>query len=94
LGQQDKTSDEGSVIMTEEQEVNEVNLKADSNNNEIPDWVEALATYLIAAVCISLAVAGYVRQDLDNPTIKWLLGFGVVLTGGRDAIKGFIKRKV
>lgn len=77
-----------------ESEVNEINLKEDSNNNGIPDWAEFTATYLIAAVCISLAVAGYVRQDLDNPTIKWLLGFGVVLTGGRDAIKAFIKRKV
>lgn len=77
-----------------ESEVNEINLKEDSNNNGIPDWAEFTATYLIAAVCISLAVAGYIRQDLDDPTIKWLLGFGVVLTGGRDAIKAFIKRKV
>lgn len=77
-----------------ESEVNEINLKEDSNNNGIPDWAEFTATYLIAAVCISLAVAGYIRQDLDAPTIKWLLGFGVVLTGGRDAIKAFIKRKV
>jgi len=78
----------------EEQKVNEVNLKEDPNDNGIPDWAEFTATYLIAAVCISLAVAGYVRQDLDDPTIKWLLGFSVVLTGGRDAIKAFIKSKV
>ena len=48
-----------------EKEVNEINLKEDSNDNGIPDWAEFTATYLIAAVCISLAVAGYVRQDLD-----------------------------
>lgn len=80
--------------MTEKQKDNEVNLKADKNNNEVPDWIEALATYIIAAVCISLAVAGYVRNDLDDPTIKWLIGFAVVLTGSRDAIKGFIQKKV
>ncbi|MCF8002323.1 MAG: hypothetical protein K9K76_10775 [Halanaerobiales bacterium] len=77
-----------------EAEVNEVNLKADKNENNIPDWAEFTATYIIAAVCVSMAVAGYVRQDLDGSIIKWLLGFGVVLTGGRDAIKAFIKRKV
>jgi len=77
-----------------ESEVNEINLKEDSNDNGIPDWAEFTATYLIATVCVGMALAGYIRQDLDGPIIKWLLGFGVVLTGGRDAIKAFIKRKV
>ena len=80
--------------MTEEQNPNGVDFEVDSNDNQIPDWIEALATYLIATICISLAVVGYIRQDLDDQTIKWLLGFSVVLTGGRDAIKGFVKRKV
>jgi hypothetical protein len=77
-----------------EKEVNEVNLREDSNDNGIPDWAEFTATYLIAAVCVSMAVAGYIRQDLDSRTITYLLSFGVVLTGGRDAIRAFIKRKV
>jgi len=42
--------------------VNEVNLKEDSNDNGIPDWVEATATYLIAAICVALAVSGYVKN--------------------------------
>lgn len=79
---------------SKDQVVNEVNLKEDSNDNGVPDWVEAAATYLIAAICVSIAVAGYTRQDLDDPVIKWLLGFAVVLTGERDAIKAFIKSKV
>lgn len=73
------------------EEANEVNLKADKNENNIPDWAEFTATYLIAAVCVGMALAGYIRQDLEGPIIKWLLGFGVVLTGGRDTIKAFIK---
>jgi len=77
-----------------EDAVSEVDFKEDSNNNGIPDWAEFTATYLIAAICVSMAVAGYIRDDLDQSTITYLLSFGVVLTGGRDAIKAFIKRKV
>lgn len=77
-----------------EKTVNEVNLKEDSNDNGVPDWIEAAATYLIASICVAIAVSGYARQDLDDPVIKWLLGFAVVLTGERDAIKAFVKSKV
>lgn len=68
----------------------EINLKKDSNNNGVPDWIEAVTTYTIAAISISLAVAGYIRGDLDGTTIKWLMAFGAALSGGRDLIKGFV----
>lgn len=43
------------------EEANEVNLKADKNENNIPDWAEFIATYLIATVCVGMALAGYIR---------------------------------
>jgi len=70
--------------------VNEVNLKEDSNDNGIPDWVEATATYLIAAICVALAVSGYVKNNLDPASIRWLMSFAAALSGGRDLIKGFV----
>jgi len=73
-----------------DQEINEVNLKEDSNDNGVPDWVEAVATYLIATICVVLAVSGYVKDNLDPTSIRWLMSFAAALSGGRDLIKGFV----
>ncbi|MFW6271334.1 MAG: hypothetical protein ACOC4G_14850 [Bacillota bacterium] len=73
-----------------EETVNEVNLKEDSNDNGVPDWIEAVTTYLIASICVILAVHGYAKDNLDPTSIRWLMSFAAALSGGRDLIKGFI----
>lgn len=70
-----------------EKEVNEINLKADKNNNNIPDWLEFATTYAIVGICIYIVLT----QDISEGLIKWLLTTAAVLSGGRDLIKGMIK---
>lgn len=61
----------------------------DKNDNGVPDKVEAVITYIIAAICIIVALTGYYFYKMDTGTLKWLIGFAVALSGGRD-LKGFI----
>lgn len=67
---------------------NEINFKADENNNDVPDWLEALATYIIAGICVTLAVSGYVKENMDPVNIQWLLGFAAALSANRDRQSG------
>lgn len=62
----------------------------DKNDNGVPDWVEATITYIIASICIALAVHGHIRGDMDPATKRWLIGFAVALTGERDLKKAFL----
>jgi len=70
-----------------EKEVNEINLKADKNNNNIPDWAEFVGSYIIVGVCLYIALTANPSDSL----MKWLLSTAGVLAGGRDVIKGFLK---
>ena len=62
-------------------------------NNNTPDWAEAIATYVIAAVCLTIAIIGFIQETIDMNTLKWLLGFAVFLTGERDFKSYFSLRK-
>ena len=63
----------------------------DNNKNNVPDIVEAIITYIIAAICIVVAITGYYYYNMDTETLRWLLGFAVALSGGRD-LKTFFGR--
>lgn len=70
-----------------EKEIDEINLKADKNNNNIPDWLEFATTYLIVGICIYIVLTHNISEGL----IKWLLTTAAALAGGRDLIKGLVK---
>lgn len=70
------------------EELNEINLKADKNNNDVPDWLEALATYIIAGACLAMAIHGYAVRGMSIADIQWLLGFAAALSANRDRQTG------
>lgn len=59
----------------------------DKNNNQIPDKVEAIITYIIASICLVIAIVGWVQETIDEQTFRWLIGFSVFLSGERDVGK-------
>lgn len=56
----------------------------DKNDNRVPDVAEAIITYIIAAICLGLAIYGFVQETIDDQTFRWLMGFSVFLSGERD----------
>lgn len=56
----------------------------DKNNNNVPDKYEAIITYIIAFICIGFAISAFFIKNIDTGTVKWLIGFSVLLTGQRD----------
>jgi len=63
----------------------------DKNQNELNDKWEAVFTYLIAGLCISAAIYGIVASE-NFSFAKWAFGFAVALTGGRDLVKGIVRK--
>ena len=64
----------------------------DSNNNDIPDSVEAFFTYLIVAIALYFVFFGLKENTMDMVTIRFLMGYVAVLSGARDT-KKFFKNK-
>jgi len=64
----------------------------DKNNNQINDKAETIYTYVIASISAILAIVAFFMEK-DISFVKWALGFAVTLTGGKDIINGFLKRR-
>jgi len=54
---------------------------------------ETIITYIIASICLIIAVVGFFvqRYEMTESTLKWLIGFAVFLTVERD-LSDFIGR--
>lgn len=61
------------------------------DKEKTPDVYEAITTYIIASICILIAVLGYFLKDMDTATVRWLIGFAVFLSSERD-IGDFLRR--
>ena len=63
----------------------------DKNNNELNDKWEAVFTYIIAGLSIGAGIYGIIAFE-NFSFAKWAFGFAVGLTGGRDLVKGFVRK--
>lgn len=65
----------------------------DNNSNGIPDHIETIGNYIFALIVVAIGAFGYFRFGMTEGTLKWILGFGFSLTGGRSIVKDFLMRR-